>query len=268
MSAANSADSGKVVGTTPFRLAHSWTFPYRNSGGRMKSIWHLARMLRRHISMATSGARVFAVAVMLMGMSGCHDSRQGSVAPGPKDEAASVLSLTDKNGDEYPYFKYEGSGSFFAKYGWAMFVYPIYGTRNRGLALTYREGDDIRSLFGEELFGKDFSVTSRDGILVVEGFPISRPFEIDSKSKWKMRHEKKIFDCGVTRMDRDGFDVACFAPMTRIALAFGNDGAVTSFQDACETGMCTYKLVSGGGLLSPYHLRIVMPQASERHSDT
>lgn len=232
----------------------------------MKLIGHLATTSQRRVWMTAFGACAFTLAVMLM--PGCHDSRQGSVASGPEREAAGVLRLTDRKGDEYPYFKYEAAGSFFARYGWAMFVHPIYSTRNRGLALTYREADDIGSLFGEELFGQDFRVTSKAGVLSVDGFPISRPVEMRPDSKWKMDHEKKIFDCRVAGTRSDGFDVACFAPMTRVALAFGKDGSVTSFQDACEIGTCTYKLVSGGGLLSPYHLRVAMPAISEPRSRT
>lgn len=230
----------------------------------MRPIRRLPRTWRRGVSPAP----VFSAVAILALMLGCHDSLPRQDSTGSGQEEANIPSLTDKDGVEYPYFRYEASGPFLATYGWAMFVHPMFDARNKGLALTYRESDYIRSLFGEELFGRDFSVISTGGILVVDGFPISRPLKLASNSTWKMRFDGKMLECGVTAERDDGFDVACASSTVSVALVFAKDGALTSFQGACDMGMCTYTLASGGGLLSPYHLRIAMPRASDPDSRT
>ena len=231
----------------------------------MSSIRRLPSKWRQDVSRV----RVFSAAAILALMLGCHDSLPPENGAGSGNGDADIPYLTDKNGVEYPYFKYEASGPFFATHGWAMFVHPMFDERIKGLALTYTESDDdLRSLFGEELFGRDFSVTSTDGILAIDGFPISRPLKMTPNSAWKMRFDGRILECGVTARRDDGFDVTCASPTVSVALVFGKDGELTSFQGACDTGMCTYKLASGGGLLSPYHLRIAMPRASEPDSRT
>lgn len=214
--------------------------------------------------------RIFLILLMLAAAFGCGDQRKGDDFKGDersKSEApsAEVPHLVDENGERYPYFTYERGPDPFDLHdrrGFAIFIHPIFDNRNKGLALRHLPGQDVKELFGEELFGGEFMVVGKAGILTVEGLPISRPTRMRSGATWKMLYSEKEFECVAMPKRDDRFAVGCVAPDLRLNLVFHDERGLASFQDVCGRSVCTYNLASSVGLLSPYHLRAIAPEKS------
>jgi hypothetical protein len=191
---------------------------------------------------------------------GCSDQRKEDAKVKSEAQPVEVPYITDDNGIKYPYFPYDTynhPSETKNEKGLAVFIYPIFKIKNKGLALDYMPTDNIKDLFGEELFGKNFSVSQKNDTLVIDSLPISRPLDMKPNSKWKMNYVKEVFECGVVQEFGNEFIVRCISAETSLSLRFNNDRGFTSFQDLCSRGVCTYNLKSSVGLLSPYHLRVI-----------
>jgi hypothetical protein len=159
--------------------------------------------------------------------------------------------LIDK-GIKYPYFSYETNEGK----GLAMFIHPMFDAKSRVLALEYRLGDNIRELFGEELFGESFTITQKNGILESEAFLIYRPLDIKANWKWSTTYANEVFECKLVFQYVNDYKVQCISPSYTLAFIFNSEHGVTSFQDFCyKNNICTYYLKSGAGIFSPYHLQ-------------
>lgn len=219
--------------------------------------------------------RIFPILLMLAAVFGCGDQRKGDDFKGDdlksedrsksRASSAEVPHLVDEKGKRFPYFAYErGSDPFDLddRQGFAMFIHPIFDIRNKGLALHHLPGQDVKELFGEELFGGEFMVVDKAGILTVEGLPISRPSQSRPGATWKMVYGEKEFECVALPKQGDRFAVGCVASDLRLNAVFDDARGVASFQNFCAKGVCTYHLKSSVGLLSPYHLRAIAPEKS------
>lgn len=201
---------------------------------------------------------MFLMAWLLAAVSGCHDQRKGDAQTASGARDVEVPYLVGEKGIKYPYFQYEAADSPLlgdGEFGLAFFIHPMFETRRKGLALSYMPSDDMQDLFGEELFGRDFSAVNKDGILTIDGLPISRPLDMKPGVKWKMAYVDEVFECGVGPVLGDETSVRCVSSGSRPSLRFSKDRGLTSFQDPCGKGVCTYRLKTSVGLLSPFHLR-------------
>ena len=190
-------------------------------------------------------------------ISGCRENSDQRMQSPPQPQSTLLPYLLD-NGTRYPYFTYsigESSLGDNPDTELAVFVYPILSARNQGLALPYMPTQNVRELFGEELFGRQFSVITNNGVLSIDGIPLSRPIELQPNSKWKMTYEGSSFACKVTRQVGADFSIKCDSgKFFALNHQFNIGRGFTSYQDFCGKGWCTYKLTSSVGILSPYHV--------------
>lgn len=224
--------------------------------------------MRRHLqgdgpmtfSAAMMGRSAILIALALAGVCGCGDRRRKGAQAGP-EETAYVPYLVDDKGVEFPYFRYENY--IFFPYdsghqdGLAMFLHPIFEDRVKGLVLNYLPTQDIKSLFGEELFGGEFFVGSKGGVLAIEGLPISLPSDMKPCANWAMNHAEQIFDCRFEAMRGEELLVDCVSSKGSLEFGFDRERGVTKFQDYCDGRVCTYYLKTDVGLLSPYHRSVI-----------
>jgi hypothetical protein len=160
----------------------------------------------------------------------------------------------DSKGIEYPYFSYETEDGE----GLAMFIHPMFEVKNRVLSLLYKEGANIRGLFGKELLGSDFLITNKSGILELEdnAFLVYRPLNANGSWKRKTTHAKENFECKLILQNSKDYKVQCISSSYTLFFTFNSERGVTSFQDFClNNDICTYELKSNAGILSPYHLQ-------------
>lgn len=227
-----------------------------------------SRGIRRHIRrpppifstiMTSRHAVIIVIAVALL--CGCGDQGKHGTQIEREIHDADVPYLTDEQGVKYPYFKYENY--LFFSYdsehqdGLAMFVHPIFEDRVKGLTLKYLPTQSIRSLFGEELFGGEFFVGSKNGILAIEGLPISLPADMKPGSNWKMNYAEQVFDCLFEPGHGNELMVDCVSSEGSLEFSFNKTRGVTKFQDFCDGRVCTFFLKTDVGLLSPYHRGVI-----------
>ena len=134
--------------------------------------------------------------------------------------------LVDK-GIKYPYFSYETNEGK----GFAMFINPIFDDKKRVLALQYRHGDNIRELFGDEIFGESFKITQKNSLLLNEAFLIYRPLNIKSDWKWRTKYANEDFDCRLAQHKINEFKIHCASLKYSLNFTVSNERGVTIFQD-------------------------------------
>lgn len=203
----------------------------------------------------------FLTLLTVAAVSGCHDKASDDRQAKPAAQVVELPYLTGRDGARFPYFEYKSD-----QFSWwdagenelAVFVYPIFESRAKGLALPHTPTQDLEGLFCcGELLGRDFSVAVERGVLLVDEIPVSRPIDLNAGSKWKMTYAGAAFDCRVARQIGGDFIIECASNKVVLNLRFNNDRGFTSYQDLCGKEVCTYNLESSVGLLSPYHLRLL-----------
>lgn len=202
----------------------------------------------------------FSPLLLVAALLGCQDGLSSD--GGMKAESRPVESpyILGHNGAKLHYFEYMRDD--YSLWGdgeteLAVFVYPILDSRNRGVALPHMPSQSVESLFGEELFGRQFSVVVKDGMLLVDNFPISRPVDLKAGSRWKMTYAKTSFSCKVKQQIGADFMIECASNGVELNHLFNNARGFVSYQDLCDKRVCTYNLGSSVGLLSPYHLNLL-----------
>ena len=175
-----------------------------------------------------------------------------------RPDPAALPNVAGPDGTLYPYFEYkkESSSSFVGgEDRLAVFVYPIFSKRDRGLALPHMRDQNISELFAsDELLGRQFSVVAKGQTLLVDEIPVSRPIDLNARSNWGMAYAGATFDCRVASRAGVEYLIKCASEAAELNLRFNGLRGFTSYQDFCDKQVCTYTLESVVGLLSPYHL--------------
>lgn len=176
----------------------------------------------------------------------------------PIPNTSSLPYVAGPDGTRYPYFEYKKDDSSLLVGGedrLAVFVYPIFSRRDKGLALPHMRDQNVKELFGsDELLGRQFLVVAKAQTLLVDEIPVSRPIDLNAESKWAMTYAGAEFDCRVTSRTNVDFLIRCASKGAELNLRFNELRGFTGYQDFCGTQVCTYTLESVVGLLSPYHL--------------
>ena len=209
------------------------------------------------VKMARSISFAILAAASLLG---CDEKPSNDGHTEPELRSVELPYVTGSDGTRFPYFEYTNNA--FSVWGdseseLAVFVYPIFKVRSKGLALPHMPTQKAEELFGEELFGREFSIAVNGGVLLIDEIPISRPIDLNAGSKWKMTYNKAAFDCRVTRRIGPDFTIRCDSSKIGLNLRFNVNRGFTSYQDYCRKNLCTYSLKSSVGILSPYHLRLL-----------
>ncbi len=175
-----------------------------------------------------------------------------------KPNTAALPYVVGPDGTRYPYFEYkkgDSSSLMGDEDRLAVFVYPIFSSRDKGLALPYMRDQNVKELFAsDELLGRQFSVVAKARTLLIDEIPVSRPIDLNADSNWVITYAGAAFDCRVASRAGVDFLIKCVSKGAQLNLRFNDLRGFTSYQDFCGKQVCTYALESVVGLLSPYHL--------------
>ena len=206
-------------------------------------------------------ARSLFVAILAAGsLLGCHDKPSHDGTTTRKKRSTDLPFVTASDGTRLSYFKYTNDALQLwgdSESELAVFVYPVFKVRSKGLVLPHMSAQEVEDLFGEELFGRQFSVAVNADVAIIDDIPVSRPLDLNPSSKWRMTYGKAAFDCRVTHKIGRDFTIRCDSNEIGLNLLFNMDRGFTSYQDYCGKTLCTYRLKSSVGILSPYHLRLL-----------
>ncbi len=183
-----------------------------------------------------------------------HSEANANARPDP----AKLPNAAGPDGTRYPYFEYkkEDSSSFAGgEDRLAVFIYPIFDQRNKGLALPHMRDQNVKDLFAsDEFLGRQFSVFAKSQTILVDEIPVSRPIDLNAQSNWRMAYAGATFECRIASRTGVNYLMKCASKAAELNLRFNDLRGFTSYQDFCGKQVCTYTLESVIGLLSPYHL--------------
>lgn len=176
----------------------------------------------------------------LFACSGAVDESTGVSGPRP-DEPYLI-----QEGIKYPYLQYEtdnGQGVLF-------FTFPIFDEKNKGLLLEYHVGDDLKSLFANDMMGENFYVVRNSAGVHIADLPISIPEDVSVNSVWRIQYFGNDFKCKIESKNLEVYEISCKSDGVTLKSSFDSTIGITQYQEPCKSGVCTYKLKTKSGLLS------------------